>query len=105
VAASGDEFTITRLRSGSMVRVSVTGELDIATVRLLREQFEREKQEDLDAPLVVDLRRLEFMDSSALGVLWRADGEHCERLRIVLSAIAARLDRRYGAMRHVAGHR
>jgi len=91
VAGPGDGFTITRLRSGDVVRVSVTGELDIATAPLLRKQFEREKQEDVDAALLVDLRELEFMDSSGLHLLEWAYSVHGERLRIVLGTAAARV--------------
>jgi anti-anti-sigma regulatory factor len=51
-------LVITRLRSGDTVRVSVAGELDLASAPRLREQFEREKQEDLDAALLLNLTGL-----------------------------------------------
>ena len=91
VVAPSDRFAITRLRSGDTVRVSVTGELDVATASLLREQFEREKQEDLDAALLVDLGDVRFIDSSGLHVLRWAYEQHGERLQIVLGNAASRL--------------
>jgi anti-anti-sigma factor len=91
VAIPVDGFTITRLRSGDTVLVSVTGELDIATAARLRERFEREKREDVDAALVVDLRNVSFIDCSGLHVREWARGLHGERLRIVLGDAAARL--------------
>lgn len=91
MAGPGDGFTITRLRSGDIVRVSVVGALDIATAPLLRKQFECEKQEDIDAALLVDLRKLDFMDSCGLHLLEWAYSVHGERLRISLGTAAARL--------------
>jgi anti-anti-sigma factor len=73
------------------VRVSVAGELDVATSPRLREQFEREKQEDIDAALLLDLRDVEFIDSSGLHVLQWAYDEHGQRLRIILGTAAARV--------------
>jgi hypothetical protein len=86
VAVPGEEFTIARLRSGD----TVTGELDIATVPLLSEQFEREKQEDLDAGLVVDLWKRVHRQQRPHVLQW-AYSEHGEWLRIVLGAAATRL--------------
>jgi anti-anti-sigma factor len=91
VKAPGDGFAITRLRSGATVRVSVVGELDIATAPRLREQFEREKQEDLDAALLVDLQNVDFIDSGGLHLLQWAYDLHGNRLHIVLGTAAARL--------------
>jgi anti-anti-sigma factor len=79
----------TRLRSGDTVLALVTGELDVAGVPLLRARVEREKQ--ADAALVVDLRKLEFIDGSGLNVLLRGYCEQGERLRSVLGAVSARL--------------
>lgn len=91
MAVPGDGFEIIRLRSGGTVCVSVVGELDSATAPRLREQLEREKHEDVDALLVVDLRRLDFIDSSGLQLLVWACEEHGRRLQIVLGSAAGRL--------------
>lgn len=56
---SADETTV----------ISVSGELDLASSPALEEQLERVAQSKL---VVVDLRNLEFMDSTGLSVLVRA---------------------------------
>ncbi|MBW8485927.1 STAS domain-containing protein [Actinomadura parmotrematis] len=48
--------------------VSVCGEIDISTARALRERL-LAAVADASAPLVLDLHRVPFMDSSGLGVL------------------------------------
>jgi anti-anti-sigma factor len=63
----------------------------MATSPRLREQFEREQQEDLDAALLVDLRDVRFIDSSGLHVLRWAYEQHGERLQIVLGNAASRM--------------
>ena len=50
-----------------------------------------EKQEDLDAALLVDLRDVEFIDTSGLHVLQWAYDQHGEQLQIVLGDAASRL--------------
>jgi anti-anti-sigma factor len=52
-------------RRGSRVRVEVTGELDLASAKLLHERLEHVENENPEL-LVLDLRRLGFMDSSGL---------------------------------------
>jgi len=52
-------------RRGSRVRVDLTGELDLAGAELLRERLEQLESENPEL-LVLDLRRLAFMDSSGL---------------------------------------
>jgi anti-sigma B factor antagonist len=47
------------------VRVELTGELDLANAELLRERLEQVESEKPEL-LVLDLRRLGFMDSSGL---------------------------------------
>lgn len=54
-------------------------------------RVEREKQAGADAALVVDLRKLEFIDLSGLNVLLRGYCQQGERSRSVLGAVAARL--------------
>jgi anti-sigma B factor antagonist len=51
--------------------ISVSGELDLASSPALEEELERVAQSDAQL-VVVDLRSLEFMDSTGLSVLVRA---------------------------------
>jgi anti-sigma B factor antagonist len=51
--------------------ISVSGELDLASSPALEEELERVAQSDVQV-VVVDLRNLEFMDSTGLSVLVRA---------------------------------
>ena len=51
--------------------ISVSGELDLASSPALEEELERVAQSDAQL-VVVDLRHLEFMDSTGLSVLVRA---------------------------------
>ena len=51
--------------------ISVSGELDLASSPALEEELERVAQSDAQL-VVVDLRNLEFMDSTGLSVLVRA---------------------------------
>jgi anti-anti-sigma factor len=70
--------------------VSAQGELDAYTAPDLSEAF---RQQDLQGSLVVDLSRVSFMDSTALGLLVRAVNELVEnggRARVVLPQTAAR---------------
>lgn len=69
---SGSPFTIERHRLGDDgIRLALIGELDLATLHLLEQELEQigpnEKR------LVLDLRRLQFIDSSGLHALLRAD--------------------------------
>jgi anti-sigma B factor antagonist len=65
--------------------ISVSGELDLASSPALEEELERVAQSDAQV-VVVDLRNLEFMDSTGLSVLVRAHqraDEHGRRLGLV----------------------
>ena len=65
--------------------ISVSGELDLASSPALEEELERVAQSDAQV-VVVDLRNLEFMDSTGLSVLVRAHQraeEHGRRLGLV----------------------
>jgi anti-sigma B factor antagonist len=66
------------------VVVSVTGELDLASSPALEQQLDRLASSDT-ALVIVDLRALEFMDSTGLSVLVRAH-QRAEQLnqRLVL---------------------
>ncbi|MGZ4182369.1 MAG: STAS domain-containing protein [Solirubrobacteraceae bacterium] len=56
--------------------ISVSGELDLASSPALEEELERVAQSDAQV-VIVDLRHLEFMDSTGLSVLVRAH-QHAE---------------------------
>jgi len=63
VAASGN-FDVGIHHRGSAVVVAPTGEIDLATVDLVRDTVDRERQPEQD--VVLDLRRVSFMDTSGL---------------------------------------
>jgi anti-anti-sigma factor len=73
--------------------VRLTGEHDLATVDVLREQFDAVPEGE---PLVIDLSDTVFLDSSILGVIVEAHGRSVEgggRLGLVVpeGSFAARL--------------
>lgn len=53
--------------------IAPLGELDIATTRTLTPEL-TEATGQLDAPVIVDLTRVTFLDSTALGAIVQADG-------------------------------
>jgi len=57
-------FDVSAERNGSALVVSPLGEVDLATIGSVREAVDREH--DGSEPLVLDLRRVEFMDTSGL---------------------------------------
>ena len=63
MAAPGN-FDVRLERADRALRVAPTGEIDLATVDLVRDAVEREHQQGED--LVLDLRGVEFMDTSGL---------------------------------------
>jgi anti-anti-sigma factor len=71
-SAPGSPLFIERhkLADGS-TRLALIGELDLATLHLLEHELER--IEPTEKRLVLDLRGLEFVDSSGLHALLRAD--------------------------------
>jgi anti-anti-sigma factor len=74
--AMGDELSVTVRRERGAVIAEVTGDIDMSTVPGLRKRlFELA---DSGQPLIVDLNRITFIDSTGLGVLVaaarRADG-------------------------------
>jgi anti-sigma B factor antagonist len=65
--AMGDELFVTVRRERGVVIAAVTGDIDLSTVAGLRERlFELA---DGGEPLIVDLNRVTFIDSTGLGVL------------------------------------
>ena len=63
-----DEVVITQERSGDSALVTVRGEIDVASAPQLRTHLHELCTEDTRT-VVVDLREVTFLDSSALGVL------------------------------------
>ncbi len=63
----GDELSVTVRRERGVVIAEVTGDIDVSTVGGLREQLLG--LADSGQPLIVDLNRVSFIDSTGLGVL------------------------------------
>jgi anti-sigma B factor antagonist len=64
-------FQVDVRNSDDATVISVSGELDLASSPALEEELERVAQSNAQL-VVVDLRNLEFMDSTGLSVLVRA---------------------------------
>jgi anti-sigma B factor antagonist len=64
-------FTVEKRDGDQAVLIGVSGELDLASSPELEQELERATASDLEL-LVIDLRKLEFMDSTGLSVLVRA---------------------------------
>jgi len=60
-------------RDGTIAVVAATGELDLSGAVVLEEEIERLEAEADLATLVLDMRGLEFMDSSGLRLVVLAD--------------------------------
>jgi anti-sigma B factor antagonist len=65
------EFETTR--NGTVAVVAATGELDLSGAQVLETELERLADEPEIATVVLDLRGLEFMDSSGLRLVVLAD--------------------------------
>jgi anti-sigma B factor antagonist len=65
--AMGDELSVTVRRERGVVIAEVTGDIEISTVAGLRERLFG--LADSGQPLIVDLNRVTFIDSTGLGVL------------------------------------
>jgi anti-anti-sigma factor len=78
------EFLIRRERGARIHRLIPVGELDIATAPTLEQAFDVAYDEaDSGAVVVVDLRELEFIDSSGINaLLWMAKRAP-DRLRVI----------------------
>jgi anti-anti-sigma factor len=64
-------FSVEMRNGDQAVLIGVSGELDLASSPELDAELERATASDLEL-LVIDLRKLEFMDSTGLSVLVRA---------------------------------
>ena len=77
------EFETQELGDTAVVRVS--GELDLAAVEPLQAELDRVCSNGLSA-LTIDLRELEFVDSTGLHLLLRLHGD-CERRQVDLRLV------------------
>ncbi len=68
------DFRILTDRSGSRVEIAIHGELDLATAPQLTTAFERVSELDGIELAVVDLRNLEFLDSTGLEAIMQVRG-------------------------------
>ena len=73
------DFRILTDRSGSRVEIAIHGELDLATAPQLRTAFERVSELDGIELAVVDLRNLEFLDSTGLEAIMQFEARSRER--------------------------
>ena len=64
-----ESFGVSEENSGSNTVLSVAGELDIATAPELRDRLEEAIDRVPQGTVVVDLLKVTFIDSTALGVL------------------------------------
>jgi anti-sigma B factor antagonist len=64
-------FRVEVRNQGAAAVIAVSGELDLASSPTLQEELERVSSSDAKL-LIIDLRELDFMDSTGLSVLVRA---------------------------------
>ena len=84
-------FAIAYERHGTIACLRASGELDLATAPQFRDAYARAQQDGPEI-LLIDLADVTFIDSTGLHALLDAhtQDEH-QRLRIILSPVAARL--------------
>src|SRR5436190_22871584 len=77
-------------REGGVHRLTLIGELDLATAPLLESAFDAVFGDDCVEMIVVDLTELSFMDSTGIHLLvrMRAACEPADRLRVVYGSRA-----------------
>jgi anti-sigma B factor antagonist len=86
-------FSVALAEHGQATVIKLSGELDLAASPTLERELERALTRP-DGPLVVDLRKLEFIDSTGLSVLVRAHQRAGERgRRFVLAGASAQVHR------------
>jgi anti-anti-sigma factor len=85
-----DLLQITSKRTGTTVRVIATGEIDLATVSMLRRHTSFYLADHAEI-VVLDLSAVSFIDSSGLHALLQATEDDGDRLRIIPSPACLRL--------------
>ena len=80
-----DHFSLRSERDAGVRRITPVGELDLATVPILQREYRRALEDPAARMIVVDLRRLTFIDSTGIGVLLHMSAECAEadRLRLI----------------------
>jgi anti-anti-sigma factor len=68
------DFHVEAERHGAEARLAVSGELDIATLPAFERVITRMRAQGLER-MVIDLRRLSFLDSMSIELLLRLHGE------------------------------
>ena len=64
-----------------VVTVALTGELDISNAQRVEQELQRVEEDDAAGAIVLDLRKLVFMDSTGLRLVVAADARARERGR------------------------
>jgi anti-anti-sigma factor len=75
------------------VRVALAGELDLSSALVFDEELRRIEHDNSTETVVLDLRKLKFLDSTGLRLIWSAHSraKRCGRqLRIVPGSAAVR---------------
>ena len=86
-------LTLTTSHDQEAVRVALSGELDLSSALLFDEELRRIEADDLPRTLVLDLRKLKFLDSTGLRLIWSAHARarRCGRmLKVVPGTDAVR---------------
>ena len=65
-------LTLTTSHEQEAVRLSLSGELDMSSALIFDEELRRIEAQDLPRTVVLDLRRLKFLDSTGLRLIWSA---------------------------------
>jgi anti-sigma B factor antagonist len=79
-----DLFSVRTERTDGILRITPFGELDLATTPILERELDAARSDDA-AMIVVDLTKLDFIDSTGLRLLLRMNDvcADADRLRIV----------------------
>jgi anti-sigma B factor antagonist len=92
------ELIIDERRDDGTVILGLAGELDIATAEAAEAAVDRARADRLER-LVLDLRELEFLDSTGIQVILRADlASREERFELVLVRGPAPIERLFGLL-------
>ena len=67
-----ETIRVSSVRTGQTIRISVAGELDIASAPKVEEELRRTEEQRPEI-IIIDLRELEFMDSTGLRAILAAD--------------------------------
>jgi anti-anti-sigma factor len=93
------EFRILTNESGSRVEIAIHGELDLATAPQLTTEFERVGALDTLELVVVDLRQLEFLDSTGLETILKFETiQHAKGIPVAVVRGPRAVDRLFSVM-------